>query len=80
MKVTTEGSSDGVVSSAVKRSLEEAVSSSGFAPSNVCLITIHFLKISQFFQRNQITSFCTDIEQNIVQKFIEMMDLDSGFV
>uniref|UniRef100_A0A0R3S3R1 Calmodulin n=1 Tax=Elaeophora elaphi TaxID=1147741 RepID=A0A0R3S3R1_9BILA len=35
MKVTTEGSSDGVVSSAVKRSLEEAVSSSGFTSANV---------------------------------------------
>ncbi|KAM3725084.1 Large proline-rich protein [Dirofilaria immitis] len=35
MKVTTEGSCDGMVSSAVKRSLEEAVSCSGFAPSNI---------------------------------------------
>uniref|UniRef100_A0A8R1TT49 Ubiquitin-like domain-containing protein n=1 Tax=Onchocerca volvulus TaxID=6282 RepID=A0A8R1TT49_ONCVO len=35
MKVITEGSCDGMVSSAVKRSLEEAVSCSGFAPSNI---------------------------------------------
>uniref|UniRef100_A0AAF5RTH2 Ubiquitin-like domain-containing protein n=1 Tax=Wuchereria bancrofti TaxID=6293 RepID=A0AAF5RTH2_WUCBA len=34
MKVTTEGSSDGMVSSAVKRSLEEAMSSSGFTPAD----------------------------------------------
>uniref|UniRef100_A0A915Q5Y2 Ubiquitin-like domain-containing protein n=1 Tax=Setaria digitata TaxID=48799 RepID=A0A915Q5Y2_9BILA len=35
MKVATEGSCDGVVSSAVKRSLEEAVSCSGFATANI---------------------------------------------
>ncbi|CAG9538151.1 unnamed protein product [Cercopithifilaria johnstoni] len=35
MKVTAEGSSDGLISSAVKRSLEEAISSSGFAPANI---------------------------------------------
>uniref|UniRef100_A0A1I7VFW5 Ubiquitin-like domain-containing protein n=1 Tax=Loa loa TaxID=7209 RepID=A0A1I7VFW5_LOALO len=35
MKVTAEGCSDGVVSPAVKRSLEEAVSSSGFTSGNI---------------------------------------------